>query len=285
MMKFSKYQGCGNDFIIINGLEQNLDGIDVFKLAEAVCDRHFGVGADGLLIVHKSEVADVRMQVINSDGSEPEMCGNGVRCFAAYLHDSGFTKKDVISVETGAGVKIADLILRDNKVTAVEVDMGEPIIIASMIPIRSESSRTFMRKEFVVADRTFPITAVSMGNPHAVSFLDDIDFDFERYGAILEVDEHFPQKTNVEFCKIFSPDKVAVKVWERGAGATLACGTGACAVVVAGNLEGKLTRNVRVGLPGGTLEVEWQDDNHVILRGPALKVFEGELPVELYRRS
>lgn len=276
-MKFSKYQGCGNDFIIVDAQSQELQGVDIYALAKAMCNRHFGVGADGLILMRPSEIAKIRMQVINSDGSEPEMCGNGIRCFAAYLYENKVLRADRINIETAAGVKEAVLTLsKDERVSQVAVDMGEPIIIASLIPLKSESTQTFVRKPFKVLDRSFAVTAVSMGNPHAVSFVEDLDFDFERYGKILETDEHFPQKTNVEFVKVYAPDKVEVKVWERGAGATLACGTGACAVVVAGNLEGILARAVRVALPGGILEVEWRDDNRIYMRGPAQKICDGE---------
>ncbi len=277
-IKFFKYQGCGNDFIILDATQKDWEPVaDIKTLGKKVCHRNFGVGADGLLLIEKSKKADIKLKIVNSDGSVPEMCGNGIRCVAKYMHEYKKTNKPSLEIETDAGLRTVDMLVKNGVLEGLRVDMGEPIVISSLIPIISPSSQTFIRKEFRVDDRVFFFTAISMGNPHAITFIDSLDFNFEKYGAMMEFNELFPQRTNVEFVKVHAPDRVEVKVWERGAGPTLACGTGACAVVVAGNLEGKLARFVRVTLPGGTLEIDWREDNHVFMTGPAEKVFEGEV--------
>ena len=256
-------QGLGNDFVLIDGRKEKMEGIELKELALSLCDRHFGVGADGLLMVWPSEKAHYRMQVINSDGSEAEMCGNGIRCLAKYVYETDQLKEEVISVETLAGTILPAVILENGKVIGVEVDMGTP--------------QKTQNSKLKIQNNEFDITEVSMGNPHAVIFVDELaSIDLGEVGPLIENDPHFPNRTNVEFVKVINDKEIEVLVWERGAGETLACGTGACAAVVAANLAGKIGRRAIVKLPGGNLDIEWTEDNHVLMRGPAEKVFEGK---------
>ena len=259
-MKFVKMHGLGNDFIIIDSRKESLEGMDLAQLAVKFCDRHFGIGADGILIALPSSNADVKMRIFNSDGSEAEMCGNGIRCFAKYIYEGLDKKKELISVETLAGTMLPSMIEHKGKLAIVEVDMGEP-------------------KDIKMAKvKGYDATLVSMGNPHCVIFSDDLNkIDLAATGPNIETDKMFPKRTNVEFVKIENRKEITIKVWERGAGETLACGTGACASVVAGVKANKLDREVLVHLPGGNLDIEWQEDGHVILRGPAETVFEGSI--------
>jgi len=263
-MKFVKMHGLGNDFIIIDSRTEQLDGIDLSQLAVRLCDRHYGIGADGVLIAGPSDNADVNMRVLNSDGSEAEMCGNGIRCFAKYIYETLKVKKDLISVETLAGIILPSILEHKGRTAIVEVDMGTPSEIqSSKIKIQNE---------------TFNATLVSMGNPHCVIFVDDLSkIAIDDIGPKIESNKMFPDRTNVEFVQVVSPKEAMVKVWERGAGETLACGTGACASAVAGNTLGKLEKDVLIRLPGGNLDIEWQEDKHVILRGPAETVYEGTI--------
>ena len=262
MLHFLKYHGLGNDFVLIDGRKENLEGIDLKKLAIDICDRHFGVGADGLLIVFPSQKAHYRMQIFNPDGSEAEMCGNGIRCFAKYVYETDQLKEEVISVETLAGTVLPAVILENGKVVAVEVDMGQP------------------KDEGEVTLEGFVFKKISMGNPHAVTFVEDLtQVNLGDIGPKIENDQHFPNRTNVEFVKVINDKEIEVAVWERGAGETLACGTGACAAMVACALLGKTGRRVLVHLPGGNLDIEWAEDNHVLMRGPAEKVFEGNYDI------
>jgi diaminopimelate epimerase len=264
-LKFTKWQGIGNDFILIDSRTQDLEGINLKNLAIQMCDRHYGIGADGLLIVWPSQKADFRMQIFNPDGSEPEMCGNGIRCFTSYIYQAAKEeeRKDIWSVETKAGIMVPAVIKDDGEIKGIEVDMGIP------------------QAQAEVELEGYKFYKVSMGNPHAVAFVDDIEkAAFYRVGPKVETNSHFPSGTNVEFVKINNRSNVTVKVWERGAGETLACGTGACAVVAAAVLNNLTDRKVLVHLPGGELEVEWEsEDNHIVMRGPAEKVFEGQFPI------
>jgi diaminopimelate epimerase len=259
--------GLGNDFVLIDGVESSLDESGLSKLAAQVCDRHFGIGADGLILVLKSEKADFRMRIFNPDGSEPEMCGNGIRCFAKYVYDLSKGKKDVFSVETPAGIMVPAIIIKNGVAVGVEVDMGVP-----------NPDRKTVDYELDVDGQKFKITAVSMGNPHCVIFVDDPNaVDLAYVGPKIENHSKFPNRTNVEFVKVVNENEITVRVWERGAGETLACGTGACAAVVASAMAGRTARRALVHLPGGDLEVDWEkEDGHVALRGPAERVFEGE---------
>jgi diaminopimelate epimerase len=262
-MQFFKYHGLGNDFILIDSRKEKLSDLDLKKLAIDMCDRHFGIGADGLLIVWPSQKAHYRMQIFNSDGSEAEMCGNGIRCFAKYVYETDKLKEEVISVETLAGVILPAVILGPEKqVLGVEVDMGIP--------------KTINNEQLTINNNVYTINNISMGNPHAVIFTDDLaKIDAGEIGPLIENDPHFPNRTNVEFVKVISDKEIEALVWERGVGETLACGTGACACVVSANLAGKTGKHVIVNLSGGKLDVEWAEDQHILLRGPAEKVFEG----------
>lgn len=263
MLHFTKFQGLGNDFVLIDGRKEKLEGRDLASLAINICDRHFGVGADGLLIVWPSQKAHYRMQIFNPDGSEAEMCGNGIRCFAKYVYETDHLSEEVISVETIAGIILPAVILKNGKVVAVEVDMG--------VPQKIENSK------LKIQNFEFDIQEISMGNPHAVIFTEDLTrINLSEIGPLIENHPHFPQRTNVEFVKLISEKEIEVIVWERGVGETLACGTGACAAVVATHQAKKTERRVLVHLPGGNLDIEWAEDNHVLMRGPAEKVFEGD---------
>ena len=264
-MRFYKFQGLGNDFVLIDSRQEPLDKLDLKQLAIRLCDRHFGIGADGLLIVWPSKKAHYRMQVINPDGSEAEMCGNGIRCFARYVYETDQLKEEVISVETLAGTLLPAVILDPHgKVEGVEVDMGIPTKITNY--------------QLPVTDYNFTINELSLGNPHAVIFVDDLQkINLAEVGPLIENDPHFPNRTNVEFVQINNEKELQVKVWERGAGETLACGTGACASVVAANQADKIGRRAVVHLPGGDLDIELIEDGHILMRGAAEPVFKGEI--------
>ncbi|MBO8127697.1 MAG: diaminopimelate epimerase [Peptococcaceae bacterium] len=276
-MYFSKMQGLGNDFVIVNGLEQKLPG-DLHALAVGVCDRNFGVGADGFVVIVPSEHADIGMRMFNPDGSEAEMCGNAIRCIARYVYERGIINKKEIRVETLAGVMIPELIFDNhNQVTSVRVNMGQPRLEREDIPMVGDPGRV-VAEELEVGGHRVKVTAVSMGNPHCVVFVPMIDeLTFSTLGPALEKHEVFPKHTNVEFVRVLSRDEVQAKVWERGAGATLACGTGACAAAVASFLNGHTGRNVKVHLPGGPLFIEYAEDGFVYMTGPAEEVYEGQL--------
>lgn len=274
-MRFVKMHGLGNDFILVE--RADLTGeIDLEGLALRLCNRHFGIGADGLIIVDRSDWADVKMRIYNADGSEAEMCGNGVRCFAKYVYEKGIVEKNPINVETLAGIVVLQLEMEKERVTGVCVDMGEPRLDRREIPMLGEAGPV-IGEPLTVGKRQFSITAVSMGNPHCVIFTDNLEVeDLSELGKEIENHPLFPKKTNVEFAQILNPREIVMKVWERGVGETLACGTGACAVAVAANLNGLTERSVIVSLPGGKLNINWNErDNHVYMTGPAEKVFEG----------
>ena len=276
MIKFTKMHGLGNDYVYIDAINQNIENEST--LAQFVSNRHFGIGSDGLILICKSNIADFKMRMFNSDGSEAEMCGNGIRCVGKFVYDKGLTNKTIVTIETLAGIKTLKLNTKDGKVETVRVDMGEPILNPKEIPVISNEEPV---KNLVLEadDKKFKFTCVSMGNPHAITQVENTDnFDVEKYGKILEVDKAFPNKTNVEFIQIVDEEHVKMRVWERGAGETLACGTGACGTAVACYLNGETGRKVEVELLGGNLYIEWDEkDNHVYMTGPAVTVFEGEL--------
>ena len=275
-MNFTKWQGCGNDFIVVDCTEREWQ--DDAALARRICDRHYGVGADGILLVLPSETADFCMRIINADGSEAEMCGNGIRCVARYLHDFGLTEKEEFTIETGAGVLVPRLILEAGIVTGVRVDMGEPRLEGDIIPVTGFGMNRVIGEPITVQGREYRMTCVSMGNPHCVVFVEDAEaFPILAVGSSFERHACFPKKTNTEFVEVRDREHVRMRVWERGAAVTLACGTGACATAVAGVLNGKTERRVEVELDGGKLLVEWADNNHVFMTGPAEMVFSGEL--------
>ena len=276
MIKFTKMHGLGNDYVYMNAIHQHIE--DESTLAQFVSNRHFGIGSDGLILICKSEKADFKMRMFNSDGSEAEMCGNGIRCVGKFVYDKGLTQKTEVTIETLAGIKTVQLNVKNGKVETVKVDMGEPILEPKEIPVISEE-KPVKNLKLKAEDKEFVFTCVSMGNPHAITIVDNTkEFDVEKYGKVLEVDKAFPNKTNVEFIEIVDKNNIKMRVWERGAGETLACGTGACASVVACVLNNLTERNVNVELLGGKLEIEWnKNDNHVYMSGPAVTVFEGEL--------
>ena len=283
MIKFTKMEGLGNDYVYIDCTEKSNKEIEyISKCACKISNKHFGVGSDGLILICKSDVADFKMQMYNQDGSEAQMCGNGIRCVGKYVYDKGLTNKDIITVETLAGIKTLNFDIKDNKVESITVNMGTPILEEELIPCIADikvdnHDNEISRVKIKVLDKDFDFTCVSMGNPHAITIVDDVDdFDIEKYGKIVEVDKHFPQKTNVEFIEIVDKSTIKMRVWERGAGETLACGTGASASVVACILNGLVDPNqeINVKLLGGDLRIKWNDN--VYMTGPAKIVFEGE---------
>lgn len=282
-MNFAKVHGLGNDFVILNCMDE-ASAIPENRYAEAakeLCNRNFGIGADGILLVLPSNECDIRMRIINSDGSEAEMCGNGIRCFARYVYEHGIVEKDVMTIETLAGVMVPHIMLdKQGQVTGVEVDMNEPVLEKADIPMVGEG--TAIAETIQIEDRTFEITAVSMGNPHCVIFVDDAkNFPVAYWGPRIEKSEYFPRKTNVEFIEVLNDHEVIMRVWERGAAVTLACGTGACAATVACVLNGKTGRDILLHLDGGDLNVRWDEEtNHLFMTGPAVEVFQGEYPLE-----
>ncbi len=278
-MKFTKMHGLGNDFIVFDGRSDDLLKIDWTTLAPKLCDRNFGIGADGVILVLPATAANYEMRIFNSDGSEPQMCGNGIRCFAKYVYDNSSEKKEVISVMTKAGVIVPVIETDNGRITGIEVDMGEPMLQRSKIPVSGPDAPQVVGETVTVGGKKYTFTAVSMGNPHAVLFVDDVEStDVAGIGSAIEVDALFPEKTNVEFLQIISPTEARMRVWERGVGETLACGTGTCAALVAAVLNKKMERKGTVHLPGGDLEIEWeQDTNHVLMTGPAVTVFQGEV--------
>ena len=270
-MEFEKWHGCGNDFVLVDRIEEDSSaGLDV----KGICDRHFGIGSDGLIIARPSTVADVRMQMLNPDGSEAEMCGNGIRCFAKYLIEKKIVDKKRIPIETGAGVLTVELD-GDN----VTVDMGEPILEGERIPVLGFDGRRIVDEPITIDGREYKMTCVSMGNPHCVLFVDDVGaIDVGSIGPQFETNEKFPRKINTEFVEVIDRSTLRMRVWERGAGITLACGTGACATAVAGVLSGRSNRRVKIILDGGELNLEWREkDNRVMMSGPARKVFAGKI--------
>ena len=275
-MKFTKMHGIGNDYVYVNCLQEKVE--DPSGTARKVSDRHFGIGSDGLILIKPSKKADFEMEMYNADGSRGAMCGNGIRCVAKYVYDYGLTDKTSISVETGSGIKYLDLTVENNKVTMVKVDMGEPDLAADHIPIIAQTERV-IDEPIEVEGKTWRITGVSMGNPHGVVFLDDIDsLAIEKIGPAFENHARFPDRINTEFVQLDNRRHVRMRVWERGSGETLACGTGACAVAVACVLNGLTEREVTVSLLGGDLEICWDEkDGHVYMTGPATVVFDGEI--------
>ncbi|WP_027356497.1 diaminopimelate epimerase [Desulfofundulus thermocisternus] len=278
-MEFFKMHGLGNDFILVDLTKQEWpEGRDLPEYARRLCHRHRGIGADGLVLIRPSPNADVFMQIINSDGTEAEMCGNAIRCVAKYLYERGGIEKEVMHIETRAGVMIPRLLVEKGRVAAVQVNMGIPRLEREEIPMIGPGGMV-INEPLVLEGQTFYITAVSMGNPHCVLFVPDVEqVDLYGLGPKLENHPSFPRKTNVEFVQVLSRDEVKVRVWERGAGPTLACGTGACATVVAGVLNNLTGRKVMVHLPGGTLDIEWGEDGHLFMTGPAEEVFCGHIP-------
>lgn len=275
-MKFTKMQGIGNDYVYVNCFEEKVE--DPAALAKFVSDRHFGIGSDGLILIKPSKNADFTMDMYNADGSQGEMCGNGIRCVAKYVYDKGLTDQQQILIETLAGIKYLDLTVEDGKVVLVRVDMGEPELIAEKIPVIADSEKV-IDAPIEIDGTTYHMTCVSMGNPHAVVYVDDVDnLPIEEIGPKFESHERFPRRVNTEFVKVLDRHTVQMRVWERGSAETLACGTGACAVAVSCILNGLTEDEVTVKLLGGDLEIQWdQEKNKVYMTGPATVVFDGEL--------
>lgn len=280
-MKFTKMQGLGNDYVYVNCFKETVENPS--SVAKIVSNRNFGIGSDGLILICPSETADFQMVMYNADGSRGEMCGNGIRCVAKYVYDYGLTDKTHISVETLGGIKYLDLTVKDGKVALVRVDMGEPELDPEKIPIimkgYSDETDRVLNAQIKVDGKEYHMTGVSMGNPHDVVYIDNVQgLDIEKIGPKFENHERFPQRINTEFARVIDRKTVEMRVWERGSGETLACGTGACAVAVASILNGYTEREVEIRLLGGNLQIEWnEEDNHVYMTGPATVVFDGEI--------
>lgn len=275
-MKFTKMQGIGNDYVYVNCLQETIENPS--ELAKKISDRHYGVGSDGLIMINPSDKADFEMEMYNADGSRGEMCGNGIRCVAKYVYDYGLTDKTSISVETLAGIKYLDLTVEDGKVVLVKVDMGKPMLRPEEVPVVSEKEEV-IDEPITVDGQEYRMTCVSMGNPHAVVFIDqDVkEFPLETVGVKFENHERFPKRVNTEFVNVLDRHTAQMRVWERGSGETLACGTGACAVAVACVLNGLTEDEVTVKLLGGDLQIKWdREKNTVYMTGPAEVVFDGE---------
>jgi diaminopimelate epimerase len=280
-MRFTKMHGTGNDYVYVDCFSQP-EPDDPAALAQRISDRHFGVGSDGLILILPSEAADARMRMFNADGSEAEMCGNGIRCVAKYVYDHGLSRKPTLKIETGRGILTLDLEVSGGRVERVRVDMGEPILTPDQVPTTLPGNPNLPGHPVVdaplsVSGKKLLVTCVSMGNPHCVTYVPKLsDYWVLRIGPKVEADAHFPRRINAEFVEVVSRGEVRMRVWERGSGETLACGTGATAVCVAGVLNGRTDRQVLIHLRGGDLQLQWADDNHVYLTGPAAEVFCGE---------
>ena len=283
-MKFTKMHGIGNDYVYVNCFKETVE--DPAAVARFVSDRHFGIGSDGLILIKPSEVADCEMDMYNLDGSQGAMCGNGIRCVAKYAYDYGIVHKTQISVATRSGIKYLDLTIKDGKVSQVKVNMGAPILTASQIPVVSEKEEV-INEPLEVNGETYYITAVSMGNPHAIVYITDVDhLDIEKIGPSFENHVAFPDRVNTEFVEVLDEHTVKMRVWERGSGETLACGTGACAVAVASILNERVDgeKPVTVKLLGGDLEIYWnRQENLVYMTGPATTVFDGEIDLSFLK--
>ena len=275
-MKFTKMQGLGNDYVYVNCFKETIENQP--EMAKKVSNRNFGIGSDGLIMINPSDVADFEMEMYNADGSRSEMCGNGIRCVGKYVYDYGLTEKEHISVETLAGIKYLDLTVEDGKVKLVKVDMGNPELVPANIPIVADGDRV-IDEPINVNGTEYRMTGVSMGNPHAVVYVEDVKgLDIEKIGPAFENHERFPNRVNTEFVKVLDQNTVEMRVWERGSGETMACGTGACAVAVACILNGLTEDKVTVKLLGGDLQIEWDKEaDKVYMTGPAEVSFDGEI--------
>lgn len=267
--------GIGNDYIYVDCFEEEVKEPE--KLAPIISDRHFGVGADGLILILPSKVADCRMRIFNADGSEAQMCGNGIRCVAKYVYDHKITQKNPLTVETLAGIKTIQLFTGNGRVFKARVNMGKPKLMRSEIPMLGKETQVIDEVLTIDKDVSFRITCISMGNPHCVIFVDNLDkIEIQKYGPEIERHRVFPERTNVHFVQVNNPKEITMKTWERGSGITMACGTGASAVCVAGILNKKTERKILAHLPGGDLELEWSEDGNVYMTGPAMEVFTGK---------
>lgn len=280
---FTKMHGCGNDYIYVNGAEAAIDEGKKEGVVRKLSDRHFGIGGDGVIFIHslsgEDAIADFEMEMYNADGSRAEMCGNGIRCVAKYVYDKGLTDKEQISIVSFGNVKYVDLYVKEGLVSSVRVNMGEPILEAEKVPVISAMKRS-VDEPVTVNGKEYRMTCVSMGNPHAVVFMEDVaNLDIASVGSLFENHQVFPNRTNTEFVEVVDRTHVNMRVWERGTGETLACGTGCCATVVAGVLNGLTEEKVTVRVLGGEIEIQWdREENLVYMTGPAATVFEGEFP-------
>lgn len=283
-LKFTKMHGCGNDYIYVNGFSQHIDADNKPEIVRRLSDRHFGIGGDGVIFINPGKKAAFEMEMYNADGTRAQMCGNGIRCVAKYVYDYGLTDKTSIAIESFGAVKYLDLTLgADGMVSTVRVNMGAPVLRASEVPVLSDNEQV-VDEEITVNGQAYRMTCVSMGNPHAVVFVDDIDdmakFEIEKIGPYFENHKRFPERTNTEFVKVIDKNTVQMRVWERGTGETLACGTGCCATTAACVLNGRTNTKVNVKVPGGEILCEWdREENIVYMTGPAVTVFEGSVEV------
>ena len=281
-IKFTKMHGLGNDFILIDCLDRELGNHPFLSnLSKKLCDRHFGIGADGLILILSSEKADFRMRIYNSDGTEAQMCGNGIRCFAKYAYENKIISKIKFTIETLAGIITPELIFKGKEISGIKVDMGIPKLERKEIPMEGENAPTVVNETLKIDSKTiFQITCVSMGNPHCITFVNDIQsIPVEEIGPKIENHPLFPEKTNAEFIQVLNKQEINFRVWERGAGETLACGTGACAALVATILNKKTDREAIIHLPGGDLDIQWADNGHVYMTGPAELAFKGKMEI------
>lgn len=279
-MKFTKMQGCGNDYVYVDGSKEKIALEDKPELVRRLSDRHFGIGGDGVIFIHPAKEADFEMEMYNMDGSRSEMCGNGIRCVAKFVYDKGLTDKTSLSIVSCGKIKYIDLTVENGKVSLVKVNMGTPVLKAAEVPVVSENEQV-VDEAIEVGGKEYKMTCVSMGNPHAIVFMDNVaDLQIEKIGPSFENHVRFPNRTNTEFIKVLDDHTVEMRVWERGTGETLACGTGACAAVVACVLNGLTEDEVTVKLLGGNLQIKWdREENLVYMTGPAEIVFEGEVEI------
>lgn len=277
-IRFTKMHGCGNDYIYINGAECGIPAQDKPELVQRLSDRHFGIGGDGVIFINPSDEADFEMEMYNADGSRAEMCGNGIRCVAKYVYDKGLTDRTQISIVSAGKIKYLTLTVENGKVSMVRVDMGRPELTASLIPVVSEHDQA-VDEEITVDRNVYRMTCVSMGNPHAVVFADNVaNLDLTKIGPHFEQHERFPKRINTEFVRVIDRHTVEMRVWERGTGETLACGTGCCATAVACVLNGKTEDDITVKVLGGEIRIQWdREADTVFMTGPASTVFEGEI--------
>lgn len=279
-MKFTKMQGCGNDYVYVNGFVEKIATEAKPDIVRRLSDRHFGIGGDGVIFINPSEIADFEMEMFNADGSRSQMCGNGIRCVAKYVYDYGLTDKTSLTIESFGAIKYIDLTVENGKVSLVKVNMGAPILNAKDVPVLSENEQV-IDEEIEVEGKTYRMTCVSMGNPHAIVYMDDVkNLDIDKVGPYFENHKRFPERVNTEFVRVMDRNTVEMRVWERGTGETLACGTGCCAIAVSCILNGLTEDKVTVKVLGGELLCEWdREANLVYMTGPAVTVFDGEINV------
>lgn len=279
-MKFTKMQGCGNDYVYVNGFTEEIEQDKKPEIVRKLSDRHFGIGGDGVIFINPSKIADFEMEMYNADGSRSQMCGNGIRCVAKYVYDYGLTDKTSLTIESYGAIKYIDLTLENDKVSMVRVNMGAPILESKLVPVISENDKV-IDEEIEVAGQVYRMTCVSMGNPHAVVYMDAVaNLDIEKIGPFFENHVRFPERTNTEFVKVIDRNTVEMRVWERGTGETLACGTGCCAIAVSCILNGLTENKITVRVLGGEIICEWnQEENVVYMTGPAVTVFDGEVAI------